>query len=176
MNKSTKGATAALRGAWREAMRSRYREYRHAERPCQAPEGPVLPGLHEMRRWRCRAPRHRSGAWNRSPRGPRKGDRAAEGVVTDRAPGIASRSTVASPKGPLLRAARSGYDLRRPSSHHPHFATNALHRRLVQRFLRYAACACRRRGPPRASPRTATGGRARCVRCPPSSRRIPSPP
>jgi hypothetical protein len=94
-----------------------------------------LKGLRVMRRWRRRAPRHRSGARNRSPRGPRKGDQAVEGVVTDRAPRIASRSAVASPKGPLLHAARSGYDLRCSSSHHPHFARNALHRRLTQRFL-----------------------------------------
>ena len=53
------------------------------------------------------------------------------------------------------RHRRPSYDLRRPSSHHPHFATNALHRRLVQRFpttLSGHDARCRHRFAARARP------------------------
>jgi hypothetical protein len=58
---------------------------------------------------RC-APWHRRGARSGSPRGPGHGDRAVQGAgqTAPRAP--SSRFAVASPRGPLLLAARSGYD------------------------------------------------------------------
>ena len=139
--KNPSGARCWLSGmGWEKGAAANGRPLRqardNADRPeSRAPSGFARQNAHLLR---C-APRHRRGARNRSPRGPREGDRAVQGAgqTASRAP--SSRSAVASPVG--APAPRCAVWLR-PSSRASHpsiFRVKRGARRVLQQAVRMVA-------------------------------------
>ena len=134
--KSHVGATAALQRQRKARGADEGREPSPAEQRSDAPAGPrPVRVCANMRRLFRRTPRHRS----REPEGGAGFPMGCDpgGDVSDRLKPArlhpASRSYPLF-EGAQLHATRSRYNLRRPSHHHPHVATNALYGGLNQRF------------------------------------------